>query len=266
MADRTPADPSQPQPAPLLPFPDRERPSAPLPAPLAGFVGRDRELGALCGFLRRRGVRLVTLTGPGGVGKTRLAIAAAERVAADFANGVAFVDLAPVADADLVLPTIAHRLGLREVGDLPLGERLAAFLRERELLLVLDNVEQVADAAPAVTGLLVACPATKVLATSRVLLRVSGEYNVVVPPMEVPDPARPAPADALARVEAVRLFAARAEAARTDFALTPANAAAVAAICGRLDGLPLAIELAAARCHVASRLSSSTASRRGCRC
>ncbi|MDQ3435632.1 MAG: AAA family ATPase, partial [Actinomycetota bacterium] len=197
-------------------------------------------------MLRQDGVRLVTLTGPGGVGKTRLALRVAEALAGSFADGVVFVPLAPVTDPDLVLPTLAGALGVRPAGDQPLTELLAATLQDRHLLLLLDNLEQVVEAAPFVTKLLTDCPRLTALVTSRVVLQVSGEQAFPVPPFALPD-AGETTASKLGDVEAVRLFVARARARRPDFALTDANAAAVAEVCRRLDGLPLAIELAAAR-------------------
>jgi predicted ATPase/DNA-binding CsgD family transcriptional regulator len=245
MADLTHADPSHPRPVSLVPLDDRELLGAPLPIPPTSFVGREREVAAVVGLLCRPDVRLVTLTGPGGVGKSRLAVRVAEALAGDFSNGVAFVDLTPVIIPDFVAPTIAQALGVREGGDRGLAERLVDALRDRTLLLVLDNFDQVIAAAPLVARLLAGCPRLTALVTCREPLRLSAERIVAVPPLDLPDPSR-SPVD-LAEVEAVALFVARAEAVRADFALTEANAPAVAEVCRRLDGLPLAIELAAAR-------------------
>jgi predicted ATPase/DNA-binding CsgD family transcriptional regulator len=238
MADPTPADRGRIHPVDPVPFPERERGPVQLPAPLTSFVGREREVAAVVELLRRPGVRLVTLTGPGGVGKTRLALAVAAEAVAAFADGAVFVPLAPIRDPALVLPTVAHALGFRDGGDRPLAARLATALRDRTVLLVLDNLEQVLDAGPQLAELLAGCPGLTVLATSRALLRVSGEHDFPVAP--------------LARTEAVALFVARAEAAIPGFSLAAGDAASVAALCDRLDGLPLAIELAAARVRVLS--------------
>jgi len=216
----------------------------PLPMSLTSFVGRTREI-AVVRDLVRQGARLVTLTGVGGTGKTRLVLQVAQEVRENFRDGVAFVDLSTIRDPALAPATIAHALGLRGGTDRTLPDRLAAYLRPRQMLLVLDNVEQVLSAAPLVGQLLAAAPQTSVLATSRVPLRLYGEREVRVPPLGVPGSCE-APTDSLDH-EAVQLFLERARALRPDLTPTPDTLAAVGDICRRLDGLPLAIELAAAR-------------------
>jgi predicted ATPase len=217
-----------------------------LPVPITPLVGRDQEAAAVQDLVAGEGVRLVTLTGPGGVGKTRLAVETASRLRRGFADGVRFVDLASVTSPGLVAAAIAAGLGLNTSAS-RLSTDLVAYLRPRRLLLVLDNFEQVADAAPLVAELLADAPGLVLLVTSRAVLRLSGEHEFAVPPLRVP-PAGPHPdPDELRRYASVGLFVGRALAAAPGFELTGENAQAVADICRRLDGLPLAIELAAAR-------------------
>jgi predicted ATPase/class 3 adenylate cyclase len=222
-----------------------------LPAELTSFLGRETEIARARELLA--GTRLLTLTGPGGTGKTRLSLRVGALAAADaeFPDGVFFVDLSPLSDPELVIPTIAATLGIREEGwERPVGEVLGNHLRDRAVLLILDNFEQVLEASDAVTALLTAAPRLKVLVTSRAPLRVRGGQDLPVAPLRFPDPGELPPLEELGRGEAVALFAQRAAAVAPDFALTDDNARHVAEICARLDGLPLAIELAASRAGV----------------
>jgi predicted ATPase len=223
-----------------------------LPAQSTALIGRDQDVATARDLLLRSEVRLVTLTGPAGVGKTRLASEIAGRLLEDFPDGVLFVDLSVISDPDLVLTEIAQTLGIKEQGGQTLPEALDEYLRQRNLLLLLDNFEQVLPAAARLVDLLEAAPKLQVIVTSRAALRVSGEYEFAVQPLALPDLKRLPPLPKLASYPAVALFVERACAVKPDFALTDSNAARVAEICVRLDGLPLAIELAAARRKVLS--------------
>src|SRR5215216_6020701 len=218
-----------------------------LPLQPTPLVGRVREVEEVAERLRSDQVRLLTLTGPGGTGKTRLALQAGADLLDEFEDGVFFVALAAITDRALVAPTVARTLGLTERRNQPPEELLKGFLRDRQTLLLLDNFEQVLESAPLLDELLSAAPSLKILATSRTPLRLYGEHEFPVPPLSLPDPSSLATLESLTQYGAVRLFVERAKAVKPDFSLTQANAPAVTEICARLDGLPLAIELAAAR-------------------
>jgi predicted ATPase/DNA-binding CsgD family transcriptional regulator/DNA-binding XRE family transcriptional regulator len=221
-----------------------------LPAPLTPLIGREAEVASIKTLLRRVEVRLLSLIGPGGIGKTRLALQAAADSLDDFPEGVLLVSLAHLSDPDQVIPAIAHSLGLREAGEWPLLERLETHLGEQRILIMLDSFELVLPAAPFLTALLTACPCLKLLVTSRAVLHVRGEYTFPVSPLSLTAHGTGADEVAHRPPSAVILFVERAQAIKPDFRLTTANALAIADICLRLDGIPLAIELAAARTKV----------------
>ncbi len=235
--------PANPRPHAAADWPARIRA---LPIPPTSLVGREREAAEAARLLRDGGVRLLTLTGPGGVGKTRLGLSIAADMAPRFPDGVVSLALAAVHDPALVPPAIAQALGLRDAGAGEALESIGAALREKDLLLLLDNFEQIMPAAPDIAALLAACPRLVVLVTSREALRLRGEHELPVPPLALPDRERLAP-DELARYAALDLFLQRARAVKPGFELTAENGPAIAEMCRRLDGLPLAIELAAAR-------------------
>ena len=222
----------------------------PIPHPLTPIVGREQEVDAVLRFLTTVELRLLTLTGPGGVGKTRIALHSAHRVKTSLGMDVAFVNLAPIVEPALVRAAMAQAIGV-PVGDhRTLMTRLVQAIGDRWLLLVLDNFEQVISEAVMVAELLSRCPNVNALITSRMPLHIQGEQEFPVPPLDVPDLDAPAPLPEVAANDAVSLFVQRAKATTPEFRLTEHNARTVAAICSRLDGLPLAIELAAARVRI----------------
>lgn len=217
------------------------------PISLTELVGREQACMAASNMLLRPEVRVLTLTGTGGVGKTRLALAVATNLPAIFTDGIYFVPLSSINDPDLLMPAVAQILGIKELGDISLFTCLKSFLHEKRMMLLLDNFEQVITAASLLSELLLACPQVKILVTSRAVLRIQGEYEFVVPPLLLPDLNHLPMIEDLASWPVITLFMQRAQAVKPGFQMTGANAHDIAAICVRLDGLPLAIELAAAR-------------------
>jgi predicted ATPase len=221
-----------------------------VPSPPSSFVGREREVAEVAALLRQD--RIVTLTGPGGIGKTRIAIFVGHHLADEYRDGVTFVDLAPLHDSALVLPAIAAALGVHDSGETPLADTLVKALRPRQALLIVDNFEQVVGAAGDISKLVSACPSIVTLMTSRAALRIAGEVEYTVAPLPLPEQAYGSGIEQLRANPSVALFVQRARSSRPNFALTAENADAIVTICERLDGLPLAIELAAARTRLLS--------------
>lgn len=233
---------------------ESERRPSNLPVQRTALIGRDREAADLDELLSRADVRLVTLTGPGGIGKTRLALQVGSEIGDRFPAGVGFVSLSAIGEPGLIVSAIAQVVGVKETGNTSPQESLIAYFAglAQPMLLVLDNFEHLVSAAPLVAQLLTAGPKLKVLVTSQAPLHIYGEHEFPVPPLAVPDPKSALPLEALSRLPAIALFVDRAQAVKNQFSLTKENAPAVAAICSRLDGLPLAIELAAARIKLLS--------------
>lgn len=217
-----------------------------IPSQLTSLIGRRKEIAAVCELLRSPDVRLVTLTGPGGAGKTRLAAQVASELIHDYPDGIYFVDLTHINKSSLVAARIARALGIQETSERLLLKHIRAYLHDKHLLLVLDNFEHLLPAASHLADLLESIPGLRILITSRAVLHLYGEHEFIVPPLATPNPRHLPPCDQLAEYDAVRVFVERSQAVKADFAITEANASSIADICRKLDGLPLAIELAAA--------------------
>jgi predicted ATPase len=230
-------EPIEPEPTSLYHFPIQ----------LTTLIGRKQEVASACSVLRRSDVRLLTFTGAGGVGKTRLAQQVATALVKNFVDGISFIPLAPISDPDLVIPTIAQAFGIKEVVGRSFLDLLKTFLCDKQFLLLLDNFEQVLPAAPQLTNLLAVCPNLKLLVTSRAMLHVQGEHEFPVPPLPLPNMAHLPEPEILSHYAAIALFTQRAQAIKPTFQLNAANARIITEICVHLDGLPLAIELAAVR-------------------
>lgn len=214
-----------------------------VPVQLTSLLGREQEIATLRQLLRQPGIRLITISGPGGVGKTSLALRVAHEAQDSFADGVFCVSLGSISDPTLIIPTIAQSLNLPESPRRLWLDSLKEYLRDRQMLLLLDNFEQIITAAPLLTELLSVCAKLKLLVTSREALRVRGEQEFLLSPLALPDELS---VNTLLQCPSVELFIQRAQAVQLDFRLTAQNAAAVAEVCAHLDGLPLALELAAA--------------------
>ena len=244
--------------AEIFPLPHPAGPPTNLPVPPTSFIGWAAEVDRLRALFQKPDVRLVTIIGPGGAGKTRLSLQVAGRLVETFKEGVFFVALGTIRDPHLVETTIAQALGVTETDDLSLTESLTTYLKDRHILLVLDNFEHVLRAASLVSDLLEAAPHLKILVTSRAVLRLYGEHEFEVPPLALPDLKHPSSPAELAQSPSVTLFIERACAVQPDFSLNSHNAPAVAELCIHLDGLPLAIELAAARIKLFSPQAMAT--------